>query len=502
MIKDSKEEGKSLKITELKVMVNQLLNRVDGLENRLAKSEEENLKLIDTNIDLSTNIDKLSTAYVELERKLKVSEKRVVKLEKENEYLRNKLHRKNSRNSSIPPSKDENRRPKNYSLREKSGKKIGGQKGHKGTTLDFCATPTQVINHLPAVCNNCGHQLSSELILVQRKQIIDIPPIVPDIIEHRTFSQRCKCGHCSVASFPKEIRKIKTPISYGSGVEAMISYLSVRQFIPIKRIEELLYQVFGLKITAGTICNKLAKTSDKLLKFYTWIHRQITKSRVVGCDETGCRVNGKKGWIWTWQNDFFTYLAYSPNRGEQTIKDRFPKGLPNSIIVHDCYNAQFKINCKGHQLCTAHLLRELNFFIEQGDKWSIKFKQQLKEALKLLKKIKANPTKNYRRTINKIYKAVDKLLIGSKKHKGKLESFKDRMRKRRKSLFRFLEDPTIPPDNNGSERAIRNVKVKTKVSGMFKTDLGADQFAVIRSVVDTFIKRRQPVLKSLIKAVS
>lgn len=486
----------------LKIMVNQLLNRVDSLEKRLVISEEENLKLIESNIELATDLDHLKTKYSLIQTELKNSKKRIEGLEKQKQYLNNKLHRKNSRNSSIPPSKDENRPPKNYSLREKSGKKVGGQKGHKGTTLEFSEQPTQVINHLPKVCDNCGHQLTSPLSLVQRRQIIDIPPIVPDIIEHRIFSQTCNCGHCNIAPLPKAIKNIKTPISYGPGVEALISYLSVRQFIPINRIEELLFQVFGLNITAGTICNKIAKTSDKLLPLYTWIHRQITKSPVVGSDETGCRVNGKKGWMWTWQNELLTYLAYSPNRGELTIKDRFPNGLPNAIMVHDCYNPQFKIKCKGHQICTAHLLRELNFFIEQGDIWSSKFKQQIKKALNLLKKIKANPNKNFRRAINKIYKTVDQLLIGSKKHNGKLESFKHRMRKRRKSLFRFLEDPTIPPDNNGAERAIRNIKVKMKVSGMFKTELGADQFAVIRSVVDTFIKRKQPVLKSIIKAVS
>lgn len=338
--------------------------------------------------------------------------------------------------------------------------------------------------------------------MVQRKQIIDIPPIIPQIIEHRAFSQVCSCGHCSVGQFPKEIRNAKNPITYGTGIEALISYFSVRQFIPMKRMQEMLNQVFGLNITAGTICNKIAKTSDKLLKYYAWIQQQISKSPVLGSDETGCRVNGKKGWIWTWQNDQFTYLAYSNNRGRKTIQERFPKGLPHSILVHDCYNAQFNIKCKGHQICTAHLLRELNYFIKKGDQWSIKFKQQIKNALTLLKKIKVNPEKNFRRNINKIYKSVDTLLIGSKKHKGKLESFKDRMRKRRKSLFRFLENHNIPTDNNGSERAIRNVKVKSKVSGMFKTDLEADQFAVIRSVIDTFIKRRQPILKALAKAVS
>ena len=89
-----------------------------------------------------------------------------------------------------------------------------------------------------------------------------------------------------------------------------------------------------------------------------------------------------------------------------------------------------------------------------------------------------------------------------KKGKGKFEAFKWRMLKRRDSLLRFLDDPTIPADNNGSERAIRNIKVKGKVSGMFKTEIGAQQFAVIRSVIDTLIKRDQPVLKSLFNLLS
>lgn len=502
MMINSKIKEQSLQINDLKTMVSQLLKRVDGLEKRLAKAEEENIELMMDTVEQATELDNLTIKYKSIERELKNSKKKVLTLEKENRTLIDKLHRKNSRNSSIPPSKDENRPAKNYSLREKSDKKVGGQPGHKGTALEFSDSPNGVIDHLPECCDNCGQKLLSELQLVQRKQIIDIPPILPRIIEHRTFSRTCSCGHCSIGQFPKEIRNTKNPITYGTGIEALISYFSVRQFIPMQRMEEMFSQVFGLKITAGTICNKLAKTSDKLLTYYTWIQQQILKSTVVGSDETGCRVNGKKGWIWTWQNEQFTYLAYSDNRGQKTITERFPDGLPNSFLVHDCYAAQFKINCKGHQICTAHLLRELNFFIEKGDKWSIRFKQQIKQALKLLKKIKANPNEDFRESIDLIYSKVDKLLLGTKKHKGKLEAFKQRMRKRRKSLFRFLEDPSIPPDNNGSERALRNVKVKTKVSGMFKTDLGADQFAVIRSVIDTFIKRKQPIIKSLVKAVS
>lgn len=484
-------------IKSLTDLTNKLLRKIELLENRLEKSELDNIVIIEKSIELETEFDEFKQKYKLQKTELKNTNKELLKLKKENEKLRNKIYKKNSRNSSISPSQDPNRPKKNQSLREKSNKKPGGQFGHKGSTLEFSANPTSIQNHFPSVCQNCGNELSSDLIFTKKRQVIDIPEILPNIVEHRTFTRSCNCGHCSTGQFPKEA---KAPISYGPRTEALIAYLSVRQFVPIKRIKETLHQLFGIDMSQATICNKLAQSSEKLLKYYSWIHNQIFNSPVLGSDETGCRVNGEKGWMWTWQSEQFTYLRFSDNRAFKTISDTFPNGLPNSIVVHDCLPTQFKIKAKGHQICTAHLLRELNFFIELGDKWSIKFKRKLKEALLLLKKIKENPEKNFYNKISIINRQVDLLLKTSLN--GKVATFSNRIKKKRDSLFRFLDDPSIPPDNNASERAIRNVKVKTKVSGMFKTDIGADQFAVIRSVIDTFIKRKQPVMKSLFNMVS
>lgn len=484
---------------DLRSEFQKMLVQMKGIGEELARRDKQNVELIDRNIDAHTRIDELETSQKELELKIKASEKLNKTQKEEIKYLQDKLHRKNSRNSSIPPSQDENRPRKDRSLRKKSGKKPGGQKGHKGITLEMVARPTEIVDHYPSTCSNCGDRLSGIGNLEKRRQVIDLPKFVPDVIEHRSYSLECSCGCKTLGAFPKNV---KSPISYGARTEAFIGYLSVRQYIPIKRIEEIFKQVFGLKISAGTITNKLGQCSDKLLKYYTWIQNEIGKSKVVGSDETSCRVDGEKGWIWTWQNDYLTFLKYSPDRKAKIISDTFPKGLPNSILVHDCLPAQFKIDCLGHQICTAHLLRELNYFIEKGDSWSVKFKAELMRALLLLEKIKSNPKKNYRRSINYIYRSVEKLLSKVKKGKGKLQAFKYRMQQKRESLFRYLEDPSIPPDNNGSERALRNMKVKIKVSGMFKTDIGADQFAVIRSVIDTYNKRGLPIWETLVNTVS
>ncbi len=498
-------EDKS-KITQLENTINSLqrgmaalFKKVEMLEFRLEAAEKENLEYIENNIDLDSELERLKDKDKKRDLELRNASREIESLKSENDKLRNKIHKKNSRNSSIPPSHDYSRPKSNQSLREKSDKKVGGQEGHKGNTLEFNSNPTEVLNHLPKVCENCGNKLVGDFSFVQKRQVVDLPKFVPDVIEHRVYKCTCGCGQTTLGKFPKGV---KAPVSYGPRTEATIAYLSVRQYVPIKRIEEMLRQLFGLNISSSTICNKLAQSSDKLLKYYTWIQNQIEKSRVVGSDETGCKVNGEKGWMWTWQNELFTFLKYSDTRGFKAVTDTLPKGLPNSILVHDSLHAQFKVPSKGHQMCIAHLLRELNFFIELGDKWSIKFKQKLKDSLLLLYKIKAYPTKNYRRSINKLNREADKILGKKKKGKGKLIAFRNRMIDKRESLFRFLDDPSIPPDNNASERAIRNVKVKIKVSGMFKTEFGADQFAVIRSVIDTFVKRRQPVMKSLIKVIS
>lgn len=486
-------------IDSMKDLLKNLSKRLDVVEHDLRRAEKENLELINNNIDLDSKIDAAEEKVKEADFKLRKANRRIAELEKEIKQLNAKLYRKNSRNSSIPPSQDPNRPKKNKSLRKPSNRKIGGQKGHEGFTLEMSSMPSEVIDHYPEVCENCGKELTGQFKFQKKRQIVDLPEFLPNILEHRVYQGACSCGCLTSGRFPKGVN---ARISYGPRTEAVIAYLSVRQYVPIKRIEEMLRQLFGLKISASTVKNKLGKSSDKLLQYYTWIQDQIKKSRVVGSDETGCRVNGNQGWIWTWQTDSLTYLRYSATRGSKTVKDTFPEGLPESYMVHDCLNQQFNIKCKGHQICIAHLLRELNYFIEQGSKWSQKFKDQLNKSLWLLERIKANPDQDYNYNIWKINKDVDSLLKNNRSAKGKLQAFIRRIKKHRGSLFRYLKDPAIPPDNNGSERALRNVKVKTKVSGMFKTDLGADEFAIIRSVIDTFIKRDQPIMKSLWSMVS
>lgn len=425
-------------------------------------------------------------------------EAKVIQLELIIEKLLDKIedltHRKNSRNSSVSPSKDENRPLKNQSLRTKSSKKPGGQPGHEGTTLKMVENPDQIINHKPDFCNCCGNDLSDkpeELLL--KRQVVDIPVILPKYTEHRIFKKICSCGHQNKSVFPENI---KTTISYGANVQATIAYMHTRQYLPFERMSEYFKDVCNLPISQGTICNLLDGFALKAQPAYDLIAQKVSNEKVVGADETGIRVNGKNGWFWTWQSKFATFVVFSKNRGTATIDTNFSQGFHDAVLVHDCWASHFKTQCKTHQLCIAHLLREL-IFLEQRfeSNWATNFKRTLYEALELKKNLDQEHYNNPILERDKIRIALDALLENSlPENQKKLRAFHKRMIKHKEYILTFLHHFHVPPDNNASERAIRNVKVKQKVSGQFKTENGAQIYAVIRSVTDTCIKNGQNIL--------
>jgi transposase len=429
----------------------------------------------------------------ELEAKVLRLESIIEILLAENESLKT---RKNSRNSSIPPSKDDNRPLKNQSLRTKSGKKVGGQPGHKGSTLKIAENPNEIINHTPKFCKCCGDDLSDkqeELLL--KRQVIDIPEIFPTYTEHRTFKKTCSCGSETQTDFPTNIT---SPISYGASVQSTIAYLHTRQYLPFARMSEFFRDVCNLPISQGTICNLLNDFVDKSQPAYDLIAKKVVNEKVVGTDETGIKVNGKNGWFWAWQSQFITFVTFSKNRGVATITANFPDGFKGSVLVHDCWASHFQTTCKTHQLCIAHLLRELIFFEQTYESnWATNFKRMLYEALDLKRKIKKEQFDFPLEERNRIQISLENLLEDPlPENQKKLRAFHKRMIKHKEYILTFLYHFNVPPDNNASERAIRNVKVKQKVSGQFKTESGAQGYAVIRSVTDTCIKNGQNVLNA------
>jgi len=442
--------------------------------------------------------DELIDIILIMQSMIKTLVARVDTLEKEVAILKKPT---NSRNSSRPPSTDLFQH-KNQSLRQKSNRKTGGQSGHLGHTLEMRENPDFTEHYLPQRnCPCCNRSFATtDFRLWEQRQVIDIPQIKAVITDHLVYGVQCSCGHQHKGEFPSTV---KAPVQYGTNLTTLVSYLSARQFVPMARLTELISSVTNISMSQGTVYNMLNRVAQSLKPLHDGIKNAIESATTVGGDETGLKVNGKTNWGWVWQTVNETYIVNSKTRGYATITENFPNGFPNAVYVSDSLSAQLKTPAKAHQPCLAHLLRELNFFIEKHDsEWAKAMKELLKASIDLKKRMAPehylhNPDRE------EILKLFDTLLAQVMPNGiEKLNAFHKRLNKLRNGIFTFLFKPEVPFENNASERAIRNIKVKMKVSGEFRSNRGADIFAIIRSVVDTFIKKGDDPMPALALALN
>lgn len=445
-------------------------------------------------------------AYLEVQNALQAQEiqflgQKVISLESKVlqllELLQKQGIKKDSHNSSKPPSSDMFGKQK--SLRKPSERKSGGQEGHEGKTLEMSQTPDKIIDLKSNFCSICGESLAGELQVLQAKrQVIEIPPIVPIYEEYRQYSCHCPfCKHLQKAGFPAGVN---ANIQYGSSVVALTGYFSVYQYVPFRRLQDLFAQVFHLPLSEGSIGNMLEKAAQKCEIVYQSIKTEISQSKAVGSDETGAKVNGAKWWMWVWQTVKNTLIVATDNRSYKSIQSVFKDGLQEAILISDRLAAQLKTQVKGNQICLAHLLRELNF-LEESEKhtFASDFKDFLTHIFVRKKDLSVNKTALSPETQEAIdlenrLNQILALPIDKQKY-PQTHIFQNSMLKYRNYLLPCIYNLDVPPDNNASERAIRNIKVKQKVSGQFKS--GQNYFCVIRSVIDTLRKRKLELLTTL-----
>ena len=451
---------------------------------------------------LEAKVAPLETKVVPLEAKVSFLEAKVMSLEAKVMLLLNLLEKssikKDSHNSSLPPSSDLFT-AQTKSLRPLSVLKNGGQLGHKGHTLQISATP-DVIHELKSnYCTHCRASLeAASFVLKATRQVIELPPITPIYEEYRQFGCICpNCRHEQVAAFPLGVN---SPIQYGSTVEALVSYCSVGQYLPFARLQKMFSQVFSLPLSQGTVANILERTALKCQGVYEKIKVQIAESQVVGSDETSAKVNGDKWWIWVWQTICYTFIVASKSRGSETIENVWADKLANVTLVTDRWAAQLKTITKGFQICLAHLLRNI-IFLDESEKhpFATQFKQFMVDVFSIRKQLIqiGTPYQTEQKEAKIIEKRLNDLLLMSidKEKYPHTLTFQASMIKYRNYLLPCLYNLEIPPDNNGSERAIRNIKVKQKVSGQFKS--GQNAFCIIRSIIDTLTKKGVEVLPFL-----
>jgi transposase len=444
------------------------------------------------------DVDRQSAQISELQAQIAIQQSQIAALQK------------NSSNSSKPPSSDMPSAPdrKHNNSRKSSGKKPGGQLGHKGITLQPVDSPDDTIECVPTDCENCGVLLDGQTAppqLLSVTQVKDIPPIEPTITEYHQFARTCACGHTTIGILPDGITPNDGGIQIGPNASSFLVYLNTAHHIPYDRLGIVSRDIFNFPLSVGTIANKLEKAAVAAVpvakKILTFLH----SSKWVGSDETGVRVAGKRIWQWIWQNAGASYYVVSLKRDYQTVKDHFGENFLG-VLIHDCLGAQNKTKALAHQLCHAHLLRDLQFIIDAGlgdMAWAYKMQRLLLCSQRARDHSWAEGFASaLRQTIQADYlRRLDNMIEVPVASKAAIK-LRNRFRKHKDKILYFMSDPDIPPDNNGSERAVRPAKTKQKVSGGFRSNRGADRHALLLSVIETAKKQDLNVLETIKKLLS
>lgn len=438
---------------------------------------------------------------------------RINALEARVEALENQKSR-DSQNSSKPPSGDGfGKRTK--SLRTKSGRQSGGQVDHPGSTLEWREEVDQIITHPVVDCSGCGASLAAvEVLNLNCRQVHNLPPIQLVVHEHQS-EEKC-CPHCGVlnqGAFPADVNSV---VQYGSDLKGLMVYLMEGQLLPSQRVGELLQEVVGCEISAGTLYNVRARCHEQLEAVETHIKSGVQAAPVVHFDETGLRVKGQLMWLHVACNGWLTAYFIHPKRGQVAMDamDILPSFA--GVSVHDGL-ASYAQYDSTHALCNAHHLRELRFIVERYQQdWAnqmmtllINIKTQVEIAqdtgqTTLTLRQRADFEHRYQRLIAAGLKANPTPAINPEQPKQKGRSKQsppknllDRLNRSQSAVLAFMNDFRVPFDNNQAERDLRMMKLKQKISGTFRSSEGAESFCRIRGYISTLRKQGIPVLDAL-----
>jgi transposase len=415
----------------------------------------------------------------------------------------------NSSNSGKPPSSDGLQKPVRVSsLRERSGKKPGGQKGHPGETLCRTETPDVIIDHYPPNCAGCGAPLTEAMVTgFVARQVVDLPEPQPLIItEHRAHGCRCAaCGSQTRAAFPDWVT---APVQYGKRIGAFVLYLLHGQLLPEKRLATLMADLFGVRLATATIARISQDCAERFQSFADAVRSHVAAAAVKHMDETGFRVSGKTQWLHVACTTLFTFYRVSTRRGSLLAQ-------VSGIVVHDHWHPYYTLKGVLHALCNAHHLRELKALVEiEKEDWARRMQRLLRRACHAVNLARAQDVPLRPELIALIERCYDAIVAdGLAFHAAQPALTKARPRgrpprrvghnlllrlsTRRPDVLRFLANPLVPFTNNLAERDGRMMKLRQKISGGFRSEQGAKDFAVIRSLLSTARKQGWDLLDTL-----
>jgi transposase len=422
---------------------------------------------------------------------------------------------KDSHNSGKPPSSDGLARKvdRTKSLRRRSGKRSGGQIGHRGETLRLVAVPDVVVEHRPSVCSACQSALDDAPVLLrERRQVTELPAVRLVIREHQALHVRCpSCQAITVGTFPQEA---PSRAQYGPRLRALCVYLVEQQLVPYGRVRELLSDVFGARLSEGTLVAWVQQGAATLAPVEAALKAALVRAAVLHNDETGVRRAGALAWAHVASTTRLTHYAIEAKRGREAteaigILPRF-----TGVSVHDGWKPyRAYLQCR-HALCNIHHLRELTFVEEQYQQtWATELKALLREMKAAVAQARADGLPQLPAAARAAFvthyqahlaagHAANPPPARRPRQRGRVkqtpaQNLLERLWLGQEQVLAFLDDFAIPFDNNQAERDLRMLKVQQKVSGSFRSDRGAAAFACLRGYLSTLRKQGVALLAAL-----
>ncbi len=415
--------------------------------------------------------------------------------------LKERLNR-NSRNSSKPPSSDGLAKPAPKSLRKKSGKKPGAQKGHTGHGFSLTAPISETVIHMPEQCVECPRNGKCKSCgRSSARNVVDVE-ISTKVTRHYTEEYVCPllAGRIISGKFPAGIN---SSVQYGDGVRALAIALNTAGMMSVDRVHKILNGVLAVTISTGTIARMVSQFSSTVSDTVQEIKRVLLTRPVVNCDETGTRVNAGICWVHSACDARYTYLSLQHRRGREGMEKAGFLPFYGGTIIHDCWSPYWSFNRLKHGLCGAHLLRELQSIIDNDPAatWAKSMQALLREMnrchteavnsgeLEIDGRRIASFKRRYSVILGKARQKnpVTKAVTGRCK-RNKQRTLIERLFKYKDEVCLFIRDLLAPFTNNLAEQSIRMLKVKTKVSGCFRTFSGGANYTTIMSYLHTAMK--------------
>ena len=477
--------------------------------------------MIPSDLDRSqlNKLDKesLITIVLTLQQQLQQLQQTVAEQATVIESLQDQLA-KNSRNSGKPPSSDGLKKPRTQNLRQKKGRRPGGQKGHPGHTLKMVEEPDHTQVHSVSSCPYCAADLQTVGPCGhEKRQVFDIRPVRIEVTEHQAEIKVCPgCTKQVKGHFPATVTQ---PVQYGPRLKSQAAYLNNYQLIPLARSCELLGDFYGHRPAEAFILEANTAVVDQIEPSLECLKQQLIGSPVVHFDESGLRVEGKLNWLHVASTDHLTYYGVHPKRGQEGMQAIAILPKFEGRAVHDHWQSYFAFDHCAHALCNAHHLRELQFIVDQYQQpWA----QQMSHLLLAIKaEVEVAPVAQMSLSPERLAhfeQRYDELIAqGLKvnpppanpppKKRGRQKqsppkNLLDRLQHHKLQTLAFMYDFRVPFDNNLAERDVRMVKIKQKVSGAFRTQVGAETFCAIRSYISTARKHGRNIIDAIYDALT